>query len=339
MLNLRVVFNIKYIILLSAFLASCESSEDKNKNEWRKFFLETDPQTNFYISSMAQYDEETIIFSTYKYLDKNPLYIVRNDSMIAIDTSNIENELSNLKVFYSSEKAKIWINDYCILCYTPNSSTYRYWEVSNINGRNSGYLKMDINGDIWSSSYNGIWKYTNQRSEQFFPGKFFSEICLDKSKNIYIGTVPDVDQKGYLLKFNYYKWDTIYTCNSNSFCISSMSFDNSNYLWCGVMSRSYIGNEYGGGVIKLGERVQEFNILNSDLTSNSVVELNIDMHDNVWIGTYSGGICKLQKDGKWVKYYFQNNIGLGQNFEHILVDDFNNIWASLQFFGLVQFQE
>lgn len=159
--------------------------------------------------------------------------------------------------------------------------------------------------------------------------------------NLYTANLPyPSQQKGYLIKYDYSTWDTIYTCKNNTYWVSTMSFDNSNNLWFGILSRLTIGIEYGGGMVKYdGKNFVEYSVYNSGLTSNSVVELCADQLDNIWIGTYSGGICKFQKDGTCLNYTFKNDIGLSQSFEHIIIDHSSNIWASMHFIGLVRFKE
>lgn len=130
----------EYILLLWMSLVACEKEKNEKpgnnyNSKWSKYFEETIPETHTYISSLELYDENTVIFSTYRYMDKNPLYIVRNDSLIAVDTSNLITQLPDLELFYSSEDKKIWCNDNCIISYTRSSKIYRYWVVSNTDGK------------------------------------------------------------------------------------------------------------------------------------------------------------------------------------------------------------
>lgn len=336
------------IFLLSILTISCERGTDNNipdpvdNKGWLKFFDETKPETHMYVSSLALYDDTTVIFSTYKYNNKSLLYLIINDSLIPIDTSNILTQLPNLKLFYNSRNKKIWQNSHCIISFSPNSKNYKYWTVSNQDSRNSSVLKKDKYGAIWEATYyDGLYKYYNDSCLQYFKGSLFSEICLDDEKNLIIGTLPFYsDEKGVLLKYDYSKWDTIYTCSSNSYFVNSMCFDNNNNLWFGVSSRDNIGYEYGGGLIKYnGNNFTEFSKYNSGLTSNSVIELFIDNHDNLWIGTYYGGICMLNTANKWVNYTLKNDIRISQSFEHIIIDKDSNIYASIHFIGLVKFQK
>jgi hypothetical protein len=335
-----------YILLLYVSLVSCEKEKkepnNNDTNKWAKYFEETKPETHTYISSLELYDENTVIFSTMEYMDKNPLYIVRDDSLIAIDTSNPQKQLPDLKLFYSAIDKKIWCNDNAIICYSPKSKNYMYWRIGSTIGKNSSFLKKDKNGAIWEATYyDGLLKYTNYSCTQYFNGSLFGEICMDKEKNLYISSLPPYsNEKGVLIKYNYSTWDTIYTCSNNSYWVAAMSFDNSNNLWFGVLSRSTIGVEYGGGIIMYdGNNFVEYSISNSGLTSNSVVELCIDKFDNLWVGTYDGGICKFQNDGTWLNYTFENDIQLSQSFEHIVIDSSLNIWSSIHFIGLIRFKE
>jgi hypothetical protein len=344
----RIMIKFFYLLSLSVLAISCEKITDNSipvtddKNKWVKYFDETQPESHMYISSLALYDDTTIIFSTYKYNNKSLLYIIKNDSLIPIDTSSLLAQLPELKLFYSSKNKKIWQNDHCIILFSPYSKNYMYWTVCNQDSKNSSVLKKDKYGAIWEATYyDGLFKYYNDSCTQYFNGSLFSEICLDNEDNLLIGNLPvHSDEKGLLLKYDYSKWDTIYICSNNAYCVNSMCFDNHNDLWFGVLSRVNIGYEYGGGLIKYdGINFTEFSKDNSGLISNSVPELYYDGHDNIWIGTYYGGICMLNAENNWSNYTFKNDIGINQSFEHIVIDSDSNIYASLYFIGLVKFKK
>lgn len=324
---------------------SCEKEKPEVSDDSPiKFFDESKPETHIYVSSLAMYDENTVIFSAFNYNSKNPLYIVSDGKLIPIDTSDLLKQLPDLKLFYSQQNKKIWYNDHCIISYSPKSNSAKYWRVSGIDLKNSHELVKDKNGAIWETTYgDGLLKYSSDggTGEQFFQGSLFGEICLDKDLNLITGTLPKYpDEKGVILKYNYSDWDTVYTCSNNSFWVSSMCFDNNDNLWFGVLSRVDISLQSGGGLIKYdGQNFTEYNKNNSGLTSNSITELYADIFGNIWIGTYLGGICKLNYGSEWLNFTFKNDIGLNQSFEHIIIDKDSNIWSSIHFIGLVCFKE
>ena len=55
-----------------------------------------------------------------------------------------------------------------------------------------------------------------------------------------------------------------------------------------------IGPKDGNGIIKFdGSEWENYNISNSGLSSNTVFNIVVDEEDNIWCGTYNGGLAKL----------------------------------------------
>lgn len=119
-----------------------------------------------------------------------------------------------------------------------------------------------------------------------------------------------------------------------------MHFDNENNLWLGVLSRSNVAPESGDGLYKYdGVNVTNYNIYNSELPSNSVIDIAIDGKNNKWIAMYSGGVAKLGADGSWKIFNTENSPLTNTSVEHIVVDDSNYVWFTVYASGLVKLKE
>lgn len=322
-----------------------EDNPEEENNNWATFFNIENPETCIYISSLAIYDDETIIFSkhafSHDYIDNTPLlYIVRKDSLMPIDNNDFSLMLPDLEQVYKDSVKSIWCSNNCIVRYDPNTRPNRNWTVGNTNKKRSEKIIQDKQGVIWEASDNGLTKYENGKSSQVFSG-MFGEICLDNENNLYVSTLPqNLDERGVVLKYDYEIWDTIITIDNAYFWVSSMGFDSFNNLWFGVLYRPNIGIEYGWGLTKFEDsQFTSYTVQNSELTSNSVVEVCVDNDDNIWIGTYSGGICKYDNMGEWHNYSLNNTYSQYQSYEYIIIDKDTNIWASLKSAGLVKFKE
>ena len=54
---------------------------------------------------------------------------------------------------------------------------------------------------------------------------------------------------------------------------------------------------------------------------------------------YTGGLAKLTDKNEWKLFNSQNTPMPFESIEHILVDDNENIWIAIQFYGLAKFRE
>ncbi|NJK98807.1 MAG: hypothetical protein HC905_31315 [Bacteroidales bacterium] len=143
------------------------------------------------------------------------------------------------------------------------------------------------------------------------------------------------------MKYDYITWDTIIVCANNADWIPSMCFDRTSELWFGVLNRNVIGKEYGGGLFRFKDsKIDHFHINNSELPSNSVVDIAIDNFNNKWIGTYNGGLAKFCADGTWKLFNRENtDMPYNQSVEHIVIDKRNNVWLALWWTGLAKLTE
>jgi ligand-binding sensor domain-containing protein len=161
-------------------------------------------------------------------------------------------------------------------------------------------------------------------------------LCFDLQGNLLVSTLPESGQKGTVLKFDGTTWSTVYESPLPGYWISTMVIDAAGTLWLGELNREAIGNDYGGGLWSLtGNTLRNYTITNSSLSSNSIVELALDKQENLWIGTYSGGLVKFDRKNTWQTISSDNSPMPGLNsVELIRSDKEGNIWIAVQFFGL-----
>ncbi|MCK4418027.1 MAG: hypothetical protein KAV99_07650, partial [Candidatus Latescibacteria bacterium] len=104
--------------------------------------------------------------------------------------------------------------------------------------------------------------------------------------------------------------------------------DDENYLWIG-----------GDGVTRLDKATGEivfYNKETSGLPNYCVSALAIDIQENIWIGTYHGGLAKF--DGTNCTRYNKETSGLPSNYVWALaIDAQGNIWVGTYGGGLAKF--
>lgn len=350
-----------YLIVISIFLSYCKPKEvpipENNKiySEWVNYFDTIDFEKTFYVYGFAINEYNDIIFSAF--VTENN-YTIRRVGIFKIQNNEIteisQNEFSNidksLKEITLSSGEKILINENMVVEFDnmaigmePGTETYISNIVQNIyNPKESSTYKYDSCKNLWVASLHGLKKYDGQNWTSYFDSTCFYAICFDSKNNLYASTMPDMDEPGIILKYNYATWDTLVVCSDDAKWVPCMHFDKDDYLWFGVLSRWDVATESGDGLYKLNvdnDNYINYNIWNSKLPCNSVIDIAIDKYNNKWIGTYTGGLIKLSSNGEW-KIFNKNNTPMYFNsVEHIVFDNEDNIWMSIQLFGLERMKE
>lgn len=256
----------------------------------------------------------------------------------------LDAELSRI---YSDTSRQIWEGSEVIISHDNAINEPTKWRVYNNQPNRSGTLKSDRTGIIWEATSQGLRKFDGRRwtvyttSNSPLTSNNVARIVFDRQGNLYASTNPVTgSERGSLLVFDGINWEIMYTCESAFQWITGIAFDSSNYIWIGILSSTSVGVEYGGGVRKFdGSIWTSYNISSSQLPSNSVVDVCLDGDQNLWFGTYGGGLAKFDRRNSWT-LYDANNSGLpDNNVEAIEIDGLNNKWLGVQHCGLTVFRE
>jgi ligand-binding sensor domain-containing protein len=247
------------------------------------------------------------------------------------DSLNMSNLNLILNLGYDSDSLKIWNDGSVVISYDSKSNI---WSVSDNCKYQSSKIKIDALGNVWWGTSNGLKKYNGNHWETFLTGNSIASICFDNTNTLYASTLPPVDEPGLLFSYKNDTWDTLATCSGDEKWIHSMTVDNDNNLWFGVLYRRTIGHEYGDGLYKYnGQEFIHYHIYNSDMPGNSVVYVFADTDNNIWVGTYGDGLSVF-KNNAWINYNASNSPLSGTSVEIIENDSDGNIWVSCQFSGI-----
>jgi len=252
-----------------------------------------------------------------------------------------------------------WYNNQLLISYDNEES----WYVTSLSKKDhSSRYQIDKYKNLWvtstlsSNNLKGIRKFDGTTWTTYFEGSTFYAVCFDNSGNLYASTLPDFDEPGIIMRYNYNKWDTVIICSGNAKWVPCMHFDNNNNLWTGVLSRWAVAPESGDGLYMVSNfllenkslskvtndttpnsNITHYHIYNSQLPSNSVIDIAIDADNNKWIGMYAGGLAKLTNQGTW-KIFNKENSPLLTDATVIAVDN-NYIWIAEEFYGLSRLKE
>lgn len=210
------------------------------------------------------------------------------------DSLNMSNLNSLFTLSYDSDSLKIWNDGSVVIRYDLKSNI---WSVSDNCKSQSSEMKIDAAGNIWWGTSNGLLKYNGNHWKTFLTGNSIASICFDNNNKLYASTLPPMDEPGLLFSYKNDTWETLTTCSGDAKWIHSMTVDNENNLWFGVLYRWTIGHEYGDGLYKYnGQDFIHYHIYNSDMPGNSVVYVFADTDNNIWVGTYGDGVSILENN-------------------------------------------
>jgi len=237
----------------------------------------------------------------------------------------------------------------------------RYRSIENNNSALSDdktiSLFEDINGDIWIGTFYGGLNRLDANNKTLTPdkAKFKSYQANNKlSNSISDNTIMAItqDSEGYLwigtfgggidrydIRTQTFTSFSKLSNHQNSFTdveILSLFVDRSGILWA--------GSHLGEGVTKIQKYYSKFESINSrsvgrlKLNDDVVWSLFKDSKDNLWVGTYRGGVNVLNFDANQTKVYRrtpdQSN-GISDNhIRSITEDKLGNIWIGTYSGGL-----
>ncbi|MDR2293181.1 MAG: hypothetical protein LBE11_06890, partial [Prevotellaceae bacterium] len=169
---------------------------------------------------------------------------------------------------------------------------------------------FDKKGNTWLASMAGLYKYDGTNWQRFTPVNTplksyqINDLVIDKDDNLW-GATGNEDG-GCLFKYDGVNW-IIYTHKNSglpTYFVAELAFDSRNNLWIHCRdSLNGIGREYGEGLTKFdGATWTSYNIDNSGIPSNSIMDIAIDKDDNLWLATF-GRVGITKYDGtNWQSY-------------------------------------
>jgi len=341
---------IAVIISILLFNISCKRNIFKKPiySVWEKYYDENDYINKCYnIISLVKDTENRIVFTAFTKTenytgDTTAVYMLENKQIFSIDTVDFCKINKNfIRSEYENEKI-IWHSDKLLICYDKNDKHGQNWMIYDIeNRKKSSFFKVDKFSNIWEANKKSLTQYNENEYVHHLQDLYFNNICFDNSGILYASTLPfEYNKAGMILKYDYSKWDTLITCSNDFNFVASMNFDNNGNLWYSVYNRSAVGSNLGEGLFKYdGNSTINYNIYNSGLSSNSISEIDIDKDNNKWLSTYGGGLVKFSNDNKWTVFDSISTPLYFPSTEHIVTGEDNNIWFTVQFYGLVKMVE
>lgn len=195
------------------------------------------------------------------------------------------------------------------------------------------YAYQDSYGYLWLASFEGLirWDgynyktYHHQESDSnSLAGNIVYTIKEDHKKRLWIGTI------GGLNLYDREK-DQFIQCKvspkTEKIPINSLQADSKNQLW--------LGTSYGLCKYDHDNATFEWFIHNptdeNSLSDDVIFSLSLDRQDNIWIGTFEGGLNKFDPDNNTFRRFFHergNAATICSNkINRVLVDKEENVWV------------
>ncbi len=269
-----------------------------------------------------------------------------------IDDLDFYNE--NFESYYQSDTLKIWKGNGIIILIKENF-IYVKRSKADIGER----IKIDNQDNIWMAYEEKLMKYDGVAWESYYIENSalntnkIDVLALDGNDNIWIGLNPKIEliddiyqytDYGGLVKYDGVNWEfyRTETFTTGGDAVSSIVIDDEDNVWFGVTSHRNgpFFPESGSGFIKYdGTDFTEYNIYNSGLQHNYVVDLKFDTLGNIWAATWGGGVSMYDFNGNWVNLT-HSDFGLSLNqVPSLEIDSRNNKWFLFRFDELILYNE
>jgi ligand-binding sensor domain-containing protein len=240
-----------------------------------------------------------------------------------------------------SPTGDLWIafgrGDTCILKVSDNGN--RVFTGDNTN--NSKFF-FDKKGNTWIASQSGLYKHDGAVLQHFSPENtplttsYVNALAFDKDDNLWGTAGMALENNGCVFKYDGANW-TIYTEEADGLPSSTphgLKFDSKGNLWLHFRyDGGVIGWEYGHGLTKFdGISWTSYNVDNSGIPSNTILDIEIDKDDNIWLAT-THGLTKF--DGTNWEVYNTSNSGLASDWTSGIALDYHRdkIWITHLMYG------
>ena len=266
-------------------------------NQWEIFDSNNSPLYSDDIRALKADGDSTIWIGTV------------NGGLFSFDGSNWENfNVSNsglldnlIRDVNIDQLSNIWISTTEGL-FMYDRTNWQHWNMQDnnlltnnitsvqIGIHNEKYVGTINGGIIYFDSLNQYNEYTIINSD--LPDNSVVAIEIDESGQPWFlspaaGLVNDTDLGG--------PWENFNNLNSGlpSNALNCLQF---------MENEIVIGSEVSGLIFKDGESWQYINTTNSDLPDDNILSIKVDELQNIWVGTFNAGLCKINLQNSIEEY-------------------------------------
>ncbi len=256
----------------------------------------------------------------------------------------------NITAISSDKKGNIWIGTDGGGLTRFNTKNHQFYHFTNIPGNENSLsnnrvwsVLVDSNDVVWAGTYQGGLNRIQRRENGLYFQKFVSNpsnksslssnqincIFQDNEAQLWFGTAQGLNKlvtsDESNLTFNSYKHSSFnYAFKTNDNYVNSVIQDKQDRIWVG---------SYQSGLYEFDPKMEEFThfVPNINDSLNFLKTLNLmtlfcDSHGDIWIGTESRGLLKLDKENRLTEQHPNNQELKKSTIIGMVEDDYKNLW-------------
>ena len=244
-----------------------------------------------------------------------------------------------------THKNQVWLTDYSGTIYKENQHTTKLDSVTTITHKAHTNIdvvdfKISKNNDLLISTNVGVlYKYSNNKLHEIkgafnnYPGIMY--LTLDKNDDLWVGTqymgLFQYDSSiNQFIQHSFYR-DTINILAKDM--ILSLYCDSDGIIWAGSDGEGLYRINPKNGKIDL---FRHTSFDKSSLSSNSIIDINEDSNNNLWIISNYGDINILPNNKNNIYHHNGSIKNSSARILSILKDSNNNIWIGTDGKGLTK---
>jgi signal transduction histidine kinase/ligand-binding sensor domain-containing protein/DNA-binding response OmpR family regulator len=250
-------------------------------------------------------------------------------------------------IMYDS-KNRLWLGsqDRGISRYHSQTKKWDYFshrinDKSALSNNHVRALLEDSQGDIWAGTEGGGLNLFNEETKKWQQFKqngwqdHIFNLHEGKAHNLWIGHGRGITS--FSTKSHEFTNYSPVEDNDTAPMVRALSPDNKDNLWIGTHFNKTKEQEkytYARGLYKFNTLSHEWKNFNHDpeqpdsLSNDLIFAIKVDSHQDVWVGTWGGGINLLKNDGKSFQHYTMKD-GLSSNVIYAIFEDtLGNLWIS-----------
>ena len=193
----------------------------------------------------------------------------------------------NIKCLFSDSQGRLWIGGDNGIAFLKNENITAF-NTSNGLADNEVNDIIEINGDIWIATENGLSVYKrngtfeNYSTKQGLPHNSIYSLAKDQDQALWIGTGKGA-AKFYEGKFEYYDGENGLTNNP----VNKVILDSWENTWFGTK---------GAGLYKFAGRAFTYYTQEDGIRYDNITAVIVDENNYKWYGTLGGGIYRMRND-------------------------------------------
>ncbi|MEJ2616532.1 MAG: two-component regulator propeller domain-containing protein, partial [Ignavibacteriaceae bacterium] len=231
------------------------------------------------ITDMIKTSDGSIIFSTY-----DCIYTIVQNNIFNLDTLNLIENNPGIISIETNDNEEIFLGTIeGRLLVIREKQIFELNSENSILGKGSIYDLIFYDSVLFIGSNDGLFTFNNNELSAIEGPQYISSFAVDKNNLLWIGS--------YLSGLFVYKESQVSNVLRNT-SVCSIEIDENNYQWLGG---------YVSGLLKFDSNlkliVDTLNTSNSDIASNCIQSLYIDVKGNIWIGTFNNGVSVYNENG------------------------------------------